>query len=110
VTNAPYTFAHGAGNKYILSDLVQLTSDVQTKATLQSSLLRENNKSQLLTDAIDHVSSQAIARGLNASAAPNVATIASTLRTSLQSPQMVETNTDALLSPYFLSPLAYMLE
>src|SRR5262249_12609667 len=55
----------------------------------------ERNKASLLADAMDQVNSRAIALGLNASAAPNLSTTASNLKTALQSTQNLQANAAA---------------
>ena len=96
VTDTPYTFDDGHGGKVTLAQVVaSAATDAQTKAALQPLVILEQDKASLLADGMDQVNARAIARGLNASAAPNVSTISSNLKTSLQSSQNLQVNANA---------------
>jgi hypothetical protein len=95
VTDTPYTYNDGTGGIFTIAQAEAAATDAQTQTTLQNLVFLETNKARLLADAMEQVDSRAVARGLSASAAPDVSTITSNLKSSLQTTQTQQANAAA---------------
>ncbi len=94
IGDEPFKFDYRS-TQYTLSQLAEVAPDRQTQVALQNLSRLENEKAQMLAEAIDQVNSTALTRGVDASIPPDAAKIATDLKNAIQNAQNVKNQTDA---------------